>query len=240
MNRYGQMLINLAETQRKTNIKFLTLDFIESLGKVINTYQVDHDAFSKGQLLSKIWLVEELLIAKTNGRVIFDEAQKVFICASWYGVLVPFLLETDIPIKWIRSFDTDVKAVEISDLLNRKYVIKDWIFKPAILDILDMKYPTTFIVHRADKSECLLYEMPDIIINTSCEHIENFEKWFNEIPKGVLIILQSNNYFTESFGHINCVDSLNDFKKQAPMDYIYKGTLDLIDYDRFMLIGRRI
>ena len=36
---------------------------------------------------------------------------------------------------------------------------------------------------------------PDTIINTSCEHIRNFNSWYNAIPQGKLLILQSNNFF---------------------------------------------
>ena len=43
---------------------------------------------------------------------------------------------------------------------------------------------------------------PDTVINTSCEHIENFNEWYDKIPKGKIVILQTNNYF--DFEHVNC------------------------------------
>jgi hypothetical protein len=57
------------------------------------------------------------------------------------------------------------------------------------------------------------------------------------LPDGILVVLQSNN-FKEGDGHINCVESIEEFKEQAPMSVSYfEGTLNLSNYNRFMLIG---
>jgi len=83
----------------------------------------------------------------------------------------------------------------------------------------------------------LCQEVPDIIINTSCEHIEKFTEWFNAIPRDKLVVLQSNNYF-EIDDHVNCVKDITEFKQQAPLsNIIYEGELELEKYTRFMLIG---
>jgi len=83
----------------------------------------------------------------------------------------------------------------------------------------------------------LCQEVPDTIINTSCEHIEKFTEWFNAIPKDKLVALQTNNYF-DLPEHINCVKDINQFKQQAPLsNIIYEGELELEKYTRFMLIG---
>ena len=37
-------------------------------------------------------------------------------------------------------------------------------------------------------------DVPNTIINTSCEHIVNFDEWYRKIPAGKLVILQSNDY----------------------------------------------
>ena len=83
----------------------------------------------------------------------------------------------------------------------------------------------------------LCQEVPDTIINTSCDHIEKFTEWFNAIPRDKLVVLQSNNYF-EIDDHINCVKNITEFKQQAPLsNIIYEGELELEKYTRFMLIG---
>ena len=83
----------------------------------------------------------------------------------------------------------------------------------------------------------LCQEVPETIINSSCEHIEKFTEWFNAILKDKLVVLQSNNYF-EIDDHINCVKNITEFKQQAPLsNIIYEGELELEKYTRFMLIG---
>ena len=60
------------------------------------------------------------------------------------------------------------------------------------------------------------------------------------IPKGKLVILQSNN-FTDLQEHVNCSSSLKEFSESIHMsETLYEGELDLTDqggYIRFMKIG---
>jgi hypothetical protein len=80
-------------------------------------------------------------------------------------------------------------------------------------------------------------DSPDTIINTSCEHIHNFKEWYDKIPEGKLLVLQSNDYF-EVEEHVNCSETLDDFWDQTPMRWIeYSGELELPKYTRFMRIG---
>ena len=65
------------------------------------------------------------------------------------------------------------------------------------------------------------------------------EKVFNNIKKGTLVILQSNNYF-EIKDHVNCFNTLQEFEASVNFDKIlYKGQLELPKYTRFMVIGVR-
>ncbi|MGI9384901.1 MAG: class I SAM-dependent methyltransferase, partial [Methyloligellaceae bacterium] len=80
---------------------------------------------------------------------------------------------------------------------------------------------------------------PALIVNTSCEHLDRFEAWFAGIPRGMLVLLQSNDYRAIP-EHVNCVDTLAAFQAQAPLsDVLYAGELRLDKYTRFMLIGRK-
>ena len=82
-------------------------------------------------------------------------------------------------------------------------------------------------------------DRPDTIINTSCEHINDFDKWYDMIPKSKLLVLQNNNY-SELPEHVNCVDSLNTFAKQTPMnEVLFEGIMKLSKYNRYMRIGYR-
>lgn len=186
------------------------------------------DAYSLGQIKSKEWLVEHLP----------DQLGTVFICAGWYGTLASFMFEKcRNKFDKIRNFDIDPMCYKIADNINRPWVIDGWQFKASSLDILDMEYPTTHITYRANGTSLELTEMPDTIINTSCEHIENFQDWYNNIPDGKIVVLQTNNYF-EIADHINCSTSLEQFASNTPMaEVLYQGELPLPKYTRFMRIG---
>ena len=75
----------------------------------------------------------------------------------------------------------------------------------------------------------------NLIINTSCEHMDN--TWFENIPSGRVVVLQTNDYFANE-QHSNCCKDLAEAKAKYPMQSImYEGELDTHLYNRFMLIG---
>jgi hypothetical protein len=191
------------------------------------------DALSWGQLKSKRWLVDEL-------EKIDLPLGTIFLCAGWYATLAAMLFKSKCSIDKIRSFDIDDHCLEIADTINRDYVKMDWQFKAITQNIMDIDYNTHTWQTWSNANNRMSYpitDIPDTIINTSCEHIENFKEWYNKIPKGKLVILQSNNYF-EIKEHVNCVASIEEFAVKAPMDNIlYSGEFELPKYTRFMLIG---
>jgi len=202
---------------------------------LINFPDIDfNDVFTQGQIKSKLWLIDELISLDLDLGV-------VYIVGGWYGSLAAMMFESNkLKINKIRSFDIDTQCANIADTINRKWVMDEWTFKASTMDMHDIDYNgMDYSTIRADGSDCNLYDIPDCVINTSCEHIDNYDKWFEKIPDGALLILQSNNFY-DGKGHINCVDSLYSFKQQSPMDDIlYEGHLNLEKYDRFMLIGRK-
>ena len=191
-----------------------------------------HDAFTQGQLRSKLWLLKHL-------RGI--DLGTVFICAGWYGTLARAMFENNnIHFDKIRSFDIDPKCAEVADMINKQWNKEDWKFKALHSDILDVNYikhSWTFWSTKNDRESYPITDSPNTIINTSCEHIEKFTDWFKLLLPGKLVALQSNNYF-EIKDHINCVNSLDEFKQQAPLNnIIYEGELELEKYTRYMVIG---
>ena len=209
-------------------------EFFDNFGQVLNKYpDIDiKDLFSKGQMESKRWLVNELeKINKSLGTV--------FLCAGWYGSLAAFLFESNLEIEKIRSFDIDKSCASIAETFNRTKTMDSWKFKASTLDILGMDYPTTYTTQRSDGTGLELTEMPNTIINTSCEHIPtgDFIKWYNTIPVGTLVVLQTNNYFKLP-EHVNCCNDLDDFSRVAPIkEVLYQGQLELSKYTRYMRIG---
>ena len=190
----------------------------------------DKDCFSRGQLLSKKWLTDTLKELNADLGV-------VFLCAGWYATIVPMLVENNIRFNLIRSFDIDPTVWTIAETFN-KPLLDGWKFKAQTKDIMDIDYTRnvyTTIKSNGETEE--LKDVPDTIVNTSCEHISNFAEWYDKIPAGKLVILQSNNYF-EVDDHVNCSADLDAFSKSAVMDNVlYEGELQLEKYTRFMKIG---
>ena len=194
---------------------------------------IDLDCFSRGQIASKKWLIEELKkVDKSLGTV--------FLCAGWYATVVPMIEEANIEFDKIRSFDIDTDVWKIAEVFNKDLVLDDWKFKASTQDIHDINYN----VHKYETTKSngdieTLKDSPDTIINTSCEHIENFDSWYAKLPTGKLVILQSNNYFDIS-EHVNCVQDISQFEQMTPMQEVYfTGELKLEKYTRYMRIGIR-
>jgi hypothetical protein len=194
------------------------------------------DAWSNGQLESKTWLVDEL-----------SNIQKYFACVyvigGWVGILPWILLHsTKISPACLRSFDKDPTCEKIADLVNLENVKNNWKFKAVTKDATTMQYDLngsySFSTINSDghQSKARL-EKPDCIINTSCDHFDNLKLWIDNTPTDTLLVLQNTNYVHDD-SHVNCVNSLDEFKEQAKLSKIlYDGTLDLSHYKRFMIIG---
>jgi hypothetical protein len=199
----------------------------------VNNTEIWNDCFSRGQLQSKLWLVHEL--KKCN-----VDLGTVFLCAGWYATLATMIFESDIKVDKIRSFDIDETTVDIAETFNKPWFANQWKFKALVEDIQDINYNEHTWQYWSNKNNRMSYpitDSPDTVINTSCEHIENFANWYAKIPQGKLVLLQSNNYY-EVDEHVNCVNDIEEFSTIAPMkDLLYSGELELPKYKRFMLIG---
>lgn len=212
------------------------ISLIEDLRKSLQVFPEERwdGALSRGQLESKLWLIEEL-----NKLAHQWHEPKIFICGGWYAVLARLIFDRGQFLSpTIRSFDRDESCAAVAETLNRSWVISDWRFKAFTADMLDLNYERIeYETYRANGTSVQLTEVPDIIINTSCEHISEFSKWFASLPKGKCIVLQSTDL--EDPEHINKVSSLDEFKEAAPMTYRFAGQLALPEKGntRFMLIG---
>lgn len=191
------------------------------------------DSLSWGQLKSKRWLITEL-------EKLDIDLGTVFICAGWYATLALMLTNSKCKIKKILSIDQDETCVPIADSINSGYVKQNWKFKAITDNIHNINYDQFIWSAWSNVNNRMSYpitDIPNTIINTSCEHIEKFSQWYNKIPKNKLIVLQSNDYFSVN-EHINCSKNLEEFKEQTPLTIeLYSGQLELEKYTRFMRIG---
>ena len=199
----------------------------------VNNTEIWNDCFSRGQLQSKLWLVHEL--KKCN-----LDLGTVFLCAGWYATLATMIFESDIKVDKIRSFDIDETTVDIAETFNKSWFENQWQFKALVEDIQDINYNEHTWQYWSNANNRMSYpitDSPNTIINTSCEHIENFANWYAKIPQGKLVILQSNNYY-EVEEHVNCSKDAEEFSLSTPMsNCLYLGELQLEKYSRFMKIG---
>lgn len=196
-----------------------------------NSTKIDKDCFSRGQLQSKLWLINELTKLDLDLGV-------VFLCAGWYATLAAMLFESKIKVDKIRSFDIDPSCIDIAKVFNKPWVMTDWQFQASVEDIQNINYSSHhYTVSRSDGSILTLTDTPDTIINTSCEHLQDFVGWYSKIPNGKLIIIQANN-FHEVEEHVNTYNTIEEFSTSAPMTTVlYEGELELLKYKRFMKIG---
>ncbi len=175
------------------------------------------DAFWRGQIVSKEWLIEEL----NRVRAYTVDHPTVDIHGGWVGVLASMLFQTNLYLKSIKSVDIDPDCEEIANRMNQ-IELEQGKFRAVTADM------------------CRLRSDADIVINTSCEHIsqEEYDLWLSGLPHNSLIILQSNNYQIPE--HVRPAKDIDEFKKQSDLTYVlYAGELDLPLYKRFMIIGKK-
>jgi hypothetical protein len=185
---------------------------------------INTDAFSNGQIDSKIWLCEELeqLGWTSNLTRIFG---------GWYGITAFLLLSRGrFQVNRIYSYDVDPSCQAIADMINNNWVIKEWQFK-AWTEDCNQAWLCNFSQYDSNTV--------DLIINTSTEHFDT-KQWFLNIPKGMRVILQGNNM--PHSDHFVKTETIDEFKDQYPLStYCYQGikTFEYPDWSftRFMTIG---
>lgn len=192
------------------------------------------DAFSRGQVNSKIWLAQELSKIKNN-------FEMIHVHAGWYGQIRYYLDAANISYDKMRIFDIDFNALEVSDKIFNNDKIKDFKIKSAIVDITDPSWLYRTGCEYNVTSSTKEKTVPDLVINTSAEHFD--EDWYTKFSirtqsSDPLFVIQSNNLFGVE-EHINCVHSIDEMLIKFSMSRVeYAGEKELFGYKRFMLIGR--
>ena len=146
------------------------------------------DSFSDNQFLAKDKIVSAVLEH-------IDKNSEVIIFGSWYGsILIPKLSKH---VKKISCIDLDSRVLKISK--NRLFShLKNIEYIPGDIFELDLKR----------------YHTASLVINPSCEHMRPMKEW-QYWKKDMIFALTSNNMH-DIEGHINCVNSIQEFKDQLP------------------------
>ena len=240
------------------------LVYIKNILKASNTNQIDFslldnvfnvlehepdrkddlfDSFSRNQYNAKNGLINHL-----DELNLLNKDTEVIIWGCWYGsILIPLLHDK---VKKIICIDADEHAITIGD--NRLFPTYDkvtWITADIFKDYRD------------------IYDTADIFINTSCEHMRPMnlwgpigprsiwkghpfvsdwlehkcykEPWWGRVKSTAHFAFTSNDMF-DIEGHINCVNSIEEFKLQLPAGAKVLKEDNLVDErgTRFMLIGK--
>jgi hypothetical protein len=175
------------------------------------------DSFGRNQFAAKSLLVD--LIDQTG---CLDSESEVVIFGCWYGsVIIPKLSER---VKIIYGIDLDKKVIHIA---KNKF----WKDNPKV----------KLIEGDAFENFRKNYSIAKLFINTSCEHMPAMNDWSNwsKVRDDAYFAFQSNNMYGIQ-GHVNCVDTIEDFKKQLPKHAVVLHQEELTDDrgTRFTLVGR--
>ena len=188
--------------------EILTLPVNESSG-----YSLE-GSFTHDLIKSKVWLLIELAR-------IAPEVGTIYVLGSWYGNLgILLALDPVIQYKRLINVETDRKFLQASERIhnylgmgNTEYMLKD---------ANDLDYR----------------QLGDdgVVINTSLTDMPG-QAWFDRIPEGTLVVLQSRDHDPGNAAH-----STQDIIDRFPLsEIIYDGELKLQDpetaYTRYMVIG---
>lgn len=179
------------------------------------------NAFNHKQIACKTWLAAEL------ANVVTQPLQHVLIVGGWLGVLSAIVLDR-LPhrIDHVTTLDLDDSCRSVAETLNAEALAAGR-FRAVTADMM-----------HADLAE-LARPWPaiDLVVNTSVEHLADVGGWLDRLPRGTMVVLQSNDYVREP-EHVSSVPDLAAFKAQTQLAVIrYEGQLRQKNYTRFMLIG---
>ena len=165
-------------------------------------------SFDRGLIFNKLWLIHELATIK-------DTFSTIYILGSWYGNLSILLARSDIDYKHIVNVDTDAKRVRQGQAIAKQMHVADRI-EPMVADANELDY------RQLDSN--------GLVINCSIHDMPN-SGWFDHIPRGVMVALQSRT------------DVDHDINSYALKTILYDGTKQLADpeteYTSLLRIGIR-
>ena len=237
---------NILKVSNTKNIDFSLLENVFTLFEHEPERKDDvFDSFSRNQYIVKRALTDHL-----EDLNLLNLHTEVVIWGSWYGSILVSLLQDKV--KKITCIDEDETVITLGN--NRLFPTFD-----------NVEWITGDIFK--DYKEC--YNTADIFINTSCEHMlpmkwwgpegprsrHNFFKewdgkkhedwpvykkaWWDRVKPTAHFAFTSNNMH-DIPGHINCVNSIKEFKEQLPpgAKVLREGDIEDERGTRYILIGK--
>ena len=174
------------------------------------------DSYSPNQFKTK-----QKLENMIHNYVDINSNTDIVIFGCWYGsILIPMFKEA----RRITLIDTDDEVMRISK--HRLFSH----YKDVNLD-----YVVDDVFNWAPTAERIKW--CDLIINTSCEHMRPMKEL--NLNTNAYFAYTSNNMF-DIEGHINCVNNIEEFKKQLPDTSKVLSENEVTDErgSRYLLVGK--
>ena len=170
-----------------------------------------NDTLSDGQYDSKFWLVDKL------NNINWKNDLHIEIIGGWFGFPLIEML-AHLPIKQIDFYEIDEEC---------KKVLTQYV-EQFNYDFRIVQFGNYF--ERTD------LRRRDLIINTSCEHMNDISLMKSFYKDSPIIALQSNNFYEHD--HVNCVESEIELRNNNEITVTkYMGMKEMEKYKRFMVIG---
>ena len=177
------------------------------------------NSLNESQIASKEHLTEAIIPILRD----IKNLKRIAILGSWYGLLGIMLRQHLTNDVHISNIDSDSLTEKIGTLLfnneNNKF------------------YTDDAVDHMFSQGK----NKYQLIINTSCEHMEQDDVLLMRYRKNndTVICFQSNNYFAID-GHINCSNSLEEFVDSLSLSTVLHASalrIEANDYERYTVIG---
>jgi hypothetical protein len=148
-------------------------------------------SFSRDLVFNKLWLLHELEKIK-------DQFSTIYILGAWYGNMSILLAKSPIQYNHIVNVDRNVDRTRAAKRMGR------------MLNIANTEY----MAKDANGLDYRQLDQDGLVINTSCHDIEN-QGWFDHIPAGVMVVLQSRDDVDHNFGDYDLSRILYQGKRSA-------------------------
>lgn len=149
-------------------------------------------SFESGLILNKLWLLHQL------GKI-QDQFSTIYILGSWYGNMSILLSKSNIQYDHVVNVDSDASVVRGAHRIAQILKIDDRI-EPMVKD--------------ANRLDYRQLDQDGLVINTSCHDMEN-RGWFDHIPSGVLVALQSRDDVDHDLGDYDLSQTLYQGSRSA-------------------------
>lgn len=163
-------------------------------------------SFHRSLIFNKLWLIKELNKIK-------DQYSTIYILGSWYGNLSLLLTRSNIEFDHIVNVDQDVDVLKQGQRIAKQLGVADRI-EPMAADVNDLDYRQL--------------DQDGLVINTSCHDIDS-QDWFDHIPAGTMVALQTRD------------DVDHSLSQYALQKTLYRGSIELEDpetpYTSWLKIG---